>query len=837
MSEALVTLTIDGLEITVPKGTMIIDAAKMIGVEIPAFCYHPKMKPAGACRQCLVEIGRPKIDRKTRQIVRQENGEPLIEFGPKLETACSTPVGEGWVVRVNSERARQGRKEILEMLLTSHPLDCPVCDKGGECPLQDLTMRHGPGESRFLYEEKMHLAKHVPLGGLIWLDRERCIQCGRCLRFQYDVVDDPVIAFAQRGRHLEIVTSSDPGFNSNFSGNSTDICPVGALTTADFRFGARPWELNCSASVCTHCAVGCNLMINTRRAARAAGRDVVKRIMPRQNESVNEIWICDKGRFAHHFAASPKRLAQPLMRVEGALQETSWEKALARATEGLRSAGKAVIGVAGGRASNEDLFYLRMLMEGLGGRAVLHSTMAGGDLVQQLGPGPGSNLADLGSDDAILVVASDLHEEAPIWWLRVKQAAERGASLVVANARRTRLDPYATHSLRYANWAAPQAVLGLLHAATGKKEFASFKGGPGYAPAGSVLAKADNLVIFYGTEGLDYEASQALAQACANLLVRTQHLGRPNNGLIAVWPRCNTQGAWDMGLRPEPQGLAGPLRKAKAALVLAADPVGDEPHLAKDFQGLDCLIVQELFLSETAKLADVVLPAQSFIERQATFTSGERRVQRTYPAVRPWGESRADWTILADVGERVGIALPRKGEAAVMAQIASRIGDYAEVSYEALAQSEPQWPPVGGTDNYFGGTAYRNTQGLGVALRSGAQRGESITVPWTAPKEYAPEGDLLLVPVAQLLERGSTVIPSSLLEERLAPAVVRMHALDAKRLKVEHAEQVELTWKGGGVRLDVAIGEDVPQGAALIARSNGVGLVRPVAVKVRPVKR
>jgi NADH-quinone oxidoreductase subunit G len=201
-------------------------------------------------------------------------------------------------VRGFTENVRRARKDILEFLLTSPPLDCPICDKGGECPLQNLTMDFGPGKSRYIYDEKMHLAKQKPLGELIFLDQERCIQCGRCVRFQDEIVDDPVIGFAQRGRSLQIVSFSEPGFDSYFSGNTTDICPVGALTTADFRFGARPWELNAAASICQQCPVGCNLTLNVRREEKTGGAFVVKRVMPRQNEWVNEIWICDKGRFA-----------------------------------------------------------------------------------------------------------------------------------------------------------------------------------------------------------------------------------------------------------------------------------------------------------------------------------------------------------------------------------------------------------------------------------------------------------------------------------------------------------------------------------------------------------
>lgn len=268
----MITLTIDGIQVTVPEGTNIVDAAKTAGIDVPVFCYHPKMHPVGMCRMCLVEVGRPVIDRATGEFARNEDGSLKIQFNPKLETGCTTPVSEGMVVINTSDKVKRGRKDILEFLLTSHPLDCPICDKGGECPLQNLTMAHGPGTSRFLFDEKKHLLKHTPLGELIYLDQERCIQCGRCVRFQEELVDDPVIGFSQRGRSLQIVTFSEPGFDSIFSGNTTDICPVGALTTADFRFGARPWELNAAASICQHCPVGCNLTINVRREAWRVAR-------------------------------------------------------------------------------------------------------------------------------------------------------------------------------------------------------------------------------------------------------------------------------------------------------------------------------------------------------------------------------------------------------------------------------------------------------------------------------------------------------------------------------------------------------------------------------------
>ncbi len=836
MSQALVSLTIDGVEVTVPAGTLIVDAAKQAGIEIPVFCYHPKLKPVGMCRLCLVEIGRPKIDRATRKIVRDKNGDPVIEFGPKLETSCTTPVGEGWVVLANSGRALEERKKVIELLLTSHPLDCPVCDKGGECPLQNLTVDHGPGKSRFLYEDKMHLAKHVPLGDLIVLDRERCIQCARCIRFQDQIADDPVIAFSERGRKLEIVTYSKPGFNSYFSGNTTDICPVGALTTADFRFGARPWELDATASICPHCAVGCNIILNTRREARSRGREVVKRVMPRQNEAVNEIWLCDKGRFAHHFATSEERLERPVIKRRGKLVATTWENAVKFVVEGLRGADGAVLGIAGGRASNEDLFALHRLMEGIGGRAVLHDHMAGGESVQQAGVGVGTNLADLGSGDCILVVATDLHEEAPIWWLRVKQAAKRGASLIVANARRTRLDAYATHVLRYKYGAAASAILGMLHAVNWQKELSKYVS-PGTDEAAEVLSKAANVLVFYGNEGLNYAASHDLAQSCASLLAATGHVGRANNGLVAVWQHCNTQGAWDMGVLPEPDGLAAALKGKKAAYVVAADPAGDEPVLASVLARIDFLVVQELFLTETALAADVVLPVQSFAERDGTYTNAMRRVQRFFPAVTPKKDMRADWEILSAVAAEMGIVSPRPSAASVMLDIAATRSDYADVSYPALSSNALQWPHVGGKDIYFGGTAYPNRQGLGVELTPRVESQKDISFDWPLPGELTGKPSYLMVPVTKLFDRGATIVPSQILAPRLEILRLYVNPDNAKRLGMTEEGEVEIQWDGRKQRLRTVIDENVPIDVVLVPRSMGVPLEIAVPVKIHPIER
>ncbi|MBM3121248.1 MAG: NADH-quinone oxidoreductase subunit NuoG [Chloroflexi bacterium] len=835
MSETLVRVTIDGREVSVPKGMLIVDAAKKLGIDIPVFCYHPKMKPVGMCRMCLVEVGRPQRDRATGQVIRNERGQPVMQFAGKLETACTTPVEDGWEIRVDTPLAREGRRQVVEFLLTSHPLDCPVCDKGGECPLQNQTMTQGAGTSRFVYDDKQHLAKKVPLGDLIFLDRERCIQCARCVRFQEEIAGDPVIGFYERGRKLEIVTFSEPGFDSVFSGNTTDICPVGALTTADFRFGARPWEMNSAASICPHCPVGCNLTLNTRREAKSGGREVVKRVMPRQNEAVNELWICDKGRFGHAFASDAGRLTRPLVRRNGALVEASWEEALARASEGLQAAHTSLVGIAGGRASNEDLFNFRRLIEALGGKTFLHSTMSGGEWVQKVGLGSQADLGRFGRGDAVLVVASDLHQEAPLWWLRLKQAAERGATLVVLHPRPTRLDPYATHVVRSAYGQLESTFLGLLNAVQARPDLAKYSIAAEGKAAAAALAAAHRLAIFFGQEGLDFEGTEAVARTAATLLTATGHAGRPDCGLVAVWPQGNVQGAWDVGVWPDPQQAREALAAARGVLVMAADPLGDDPSLAASLPAGRFWVVQELRLTETARHADVVLPAQSFIEREGSTTTGERRVQRFYPAVRPVGETLPDFEILARIGKRAGVVI---GEAAslVLQALAADQPDYAGVSYPTLAQVEPQWPLAGGDDLYLGGTAYKNKQGLGVALSSAAERGEPLAVNLSEPQADRGRGaGLLLVPIARLLDRGATLLPSTLLHARMAPREILLHPEDAGRLAILPGQPVQIELGGQRYTATARLDSSVPPGAALVPRSVGLPIDEPARAEVSPM--
>jgi NADH-quinone oxidoreductase subunit G len=543
--------------------------------------------------------------------------------------------------------------------------------------------------------------------------------------------------------------------------------------------------------------------------------------MPRQNEQVNETWICDKGRFAYHFTESKERLEKPSV----GKQEASWEDVLNTVASKLGEAKKDTVVLASGRLSNEDLFNLKSLADGLGGKAVLYTDMGGGNLVMQVGVGQGTNFSDIGSGDAILVVASDLYEEAPIWWLRVKQAADRGATLIVANPRETKLDKHASFVVRYANGDEVKTVQDL----------------GGDSKIAEAFAKAENAIALFGSDGLGLAGSSSLAAACANLLVKTGHTGKANNGLIGVWPRANDQGAWEMGFRPEAD-LAAAL-KGKVVYIAGADPAGDSPALEQALKEAEFVVVQDLFQTKTADLADVVLPAQAYTERGGTMSTGERRVQRYYPAIPPLGETKADFTITAEIAKKLDIELESSSPALAFEKLAASVKDFAGLSYAKLAEVEEQWPIVGRGDLYYGGTTYENTQGLGVGLVSAAERGETVDIP-EVQKEAAlrpgsgqglrpKEDELLAVPVTKLYDRGTTVAPAELLTERIGETTIALHPDAVKKLGLDAGATVQVSFDDVKGEAIVKIDETISAGVALIPRSMGLAIREPVAIKVK----
>ncbi len=803
-----VTIYIDDKPYEVTAGSNLVDAAKRIGTDIPVFCYHPKMKPVGMCRMCLVEMGSPMRDRATGELV-MENGQPKINWNPKPQTACTQVVSDGMRIRTQSQMVIDGRKNVVEFLLTSHPLDCPICDKGGECPLQNLTMEHGPGTTRMVFEDKMHLDKHVPLGDLIFLDEERCIQCGRCVRFQDEVVGDPVLGFHERGRTLQIVTVSDPPFDTYFSGNTTDICPVGALTTEDFRFGARPWELTNIPSICPHCPVGCNVTASTRLDRDFGGRAMIKRMMPRQNEQVNEIWMCDKGRFGHHFTRSEDRLMHPMIRRAGAPQvATNYGEAFTAAAQAIKGAEGDVAAIAGSSMSNEDLYMLHQLVKA-GGSTRLGAwppTHAGADLVAQVGVGKGTDLGKLGNGDAVLVIASDLEEEAPVWRLRVKQAHDRGAYVVVANARPTRMDDFASATFRY--------QFGDAVSTFADQDLKAKLGG------------ATNLVIIAGAEGLTLDGSRALMQAAANFLIDTQHIGKANNGLMATLPGANGMGLHYFGFSPEnTRDIAQ--NPPKVLIVAQADVLYDDPTAAEWLSKVETVIAFSLFPDALTTQAQIALPIQSFAERDGSFTNGERRVQRFYTAQGPMGESLPAWLSIARVLERVNDTKPKASAAAVMLEITQTIPAFAGCRFNELAKVEKQFPDVGGADLYYGGTAYKNNGGLGVQIASAADTGTALksgkvdtaSVEKSAVK--VGKGELLVVPVTSLYNREQTFRPSeaAVMEARVPAAFVEINEADARKLNINDGDVVEVVVDDVRVQVRAHVNGSAPAGVVLLPRN------------------
>lgn len=835
-SDKLVKIIIDGKDYEVPAGANLVDVAKWsANNDIPVFCYHPKMEPVGMCRMCVVELGMIEKDRETGQPL-MENGQPKVRWFPKLQTACTQLVSDGMVVRTDTKKVDEARESVLEFLLTSHPLDCPICDKGGECPLQNLTMAHGPGGSRMDFSDKMKLDKHVPLGDLIYLDEERCIQCARCVRFQAELVGDDVLAFHERGRRLQIITHSDPGFDTYFSGNTTDICPVGALTTADFRFGARPWELSEVPSICPHDAAGSNISLSTRLDRDFGGRAIIKRVMPRQNEAVNEIWISDRTRFVHHFTRSSARLMQPMQRRGSALSASGWDEALRAAAKALQDAGGDVAVIAGGSASNEDLWELRQLVTGLGSTRLgaWPPTHTGAAYVAQAGVGLGSNLGRLGKGDAVLVIGADLEEEVPLWYLRLKRAQDHGVYLAVAGARPTRLEDFAAETQRgYA-----QVSGAVIRYELGEAASTMLHLREKHAEVAEKLAGAKNLVIVAGADLMTLDENRALMQAAAQFLSETGHVGKPNNGLLSPFPGPNGMGLHYLGYTPEAT-LEIAAQPPKVLILAQAEVLDDDPAAAAWLEKVETVIALSLFPDAATRQAKFALPVQSFAERDGSWTNGERRVQRFYTAQGPMGEAIPAWKAAARLRELAGQGRAKVSAAAVMLEITQQVAAYEGARYKDMAQVERQFPDVGGADLYYGGTAYQNKGGLGVQIASSADNGEEVVIGEIAVPQ-APKtkkGELLLLPIPTHYNRSYTQRASEVIAPRVPAPYVVLSSKDAKKLGVLDGDAVSVSFEGGEVTVRAQVNSAAPEGAALLPRhlSEAATPLAPASARIAKV--
>ncbi len=765
----LVNVTIDDIKVTVPAGTLVVDAAKTAGINIPIFCSHSKLDPLGACRMCTVEFIGPR--------------------GSKLDTACTVRVSEGMVVRTDTQQVKAFREANLSFLLINHPLDCPICDKGGECPLQDQTVAYGPGVSKFV-ESKRRKNKHYPISDLIMLDQERCILCWRCMRYLEEWEDKPQIGRFERGGETVIDVFPGQPVDAKTSGSIIDICPVGALTSRVSRFRYRPWEVQKTNSICTLCPVGCNLRLDERSHA-------LRRIVARENLAVNDAWICDKGRFLHQYVDHAERLKTPLVRDSqtNTLREATWDEALNRVAARLDElatvhGANAVGGVAAARVSNEAAYLFQKFFRALVGTNNVDFPDGAAVKSQPLGL---PAITDIAKSDVIVLVGIDPSEAAPVLALHIKRAVRRaGARLVIVNPRRIELARYTPANGVYlpvlpgneaivlrdlasaiqANKAADQQT-------NRKSQIANRKSSD---PAVDLLTAAKSPLFIYGPDAARGERGRAAVTALSNLAILLGYSDR----LAYIGAEANSQGVSDMGLLPET--LPGPLPVGDAAVrerlgklwgvpppaeagrsydklvaggVKALYVMGADPAIvaanAEALAGLEFLVVQDMFLTATAQLADVVLPACSFAEADGTYTNLERRVQRAPQGIRAQGASKADWAILAALAEKwlanqtfevsetskvFTAAVPdwkRKKRAkaktgpapkpwnyptaaAVLEEIGKAVPAYAGIRWDTLGDLGVQWPAAALA------RPARRTEPVDVAAIAAAQTGSYLLV-------------------------------------------------------------------------------------------------------------
>jgi NADH-quinone oxidoreductase subunit G len=665
-----VRITIDGRPVEARAGQWIIDAADNAGVYIPRFCYHPRMKPVGMCRMCLVEVESPR--------------------GATLMPACYNPVADGMEIRTKSEKATKAQEGVLEFLLVNHPLDCPVCDKGGECPLQDQTLAYGPGETRFV-EEKRHWEKPIPISNLVNLDRERCIQCGRCVRFADEVAGDPLIDFAERGDKTEVAIFPDQPYASYFSGNVVQICPVGALTSKPYRFRARPWDLQQVESTCTTCAVGC-------RTAVQASSGELTRLIGVDSDPVNWGWLCDKGRFAFPAASGATRLTVPLVREGDELVESSWGHALARVAEAMKAAkvvgGGSQIGVIGGsRLPNEDAYVWSKVARVVLGTDSIDAQLGDGLPADAILGLPRATIDQAAAAPLVITVGPDIKEELPVLYLRLRHGVrESGVQLVELTPAPTGLTPYAAETAVYrpGELAALAAAIASATEVTGdvagvpRQTIEAVRGH--IDRSGKVgAADAPPVVVILGRPSLAESEDQVAA--AARILA-----GLPGVAFLSALRRGNVNGALDFGLAPgvlpgrvsleegrswyeyhwgaplparRGHDTAGILREAShgrmgALILVGADPLADFPDSGvalKGLAGARFVVSVDTHLNESARKADVVLPAAAWAERRGTFTNIEGRITWLSQLVTEHGVSWPDWMIASELAARMGVNL------------------------------------------------------------------------------------------------------------------------------------------------------------------------------------
>ncbi len=783
-----ITLIIDGREVKATEGEMLHDAAKRGDVEIPVFCYEPKLgDPVGACRMCLVEI----------------------EGIPKLQTSCSTPARDGMVVHTRTDQVKHAQSAVVEFLLVNHPLDCPVCDKGGECPLQDISMGWGPGKSR-MTDPKRHFEKPIELSPLVAIDRERCILCYRCVRFSQEVSEDSQLQLLERGDRTFVGTFDDRPYVAPFHGNITDLCPVGALTSYTYRFRARPWDIEQAGSVCTLCPSQCNVSFTVRD-------ERVKRVIARDNPDVDDGWLCDRGRYGFEMFDAAERLRSPRLRGGS---EVSWDEAIAKAAEALEAGGAQTAAIVGDASNEEAYLVQRILREALGAPHVDSRPSRGPSAAAQAhldAPDLGAKVRDIDAADAILVLGADLLHAGPILDLRVRKAIRRnGAKLAVAGEAPTTLDGGAAAVARYAPGQAGSFLA----------ELTSDLRGEAVSAIADVLRDADRVVVIWGDrvgrEG--DEAIEALLELSAALGLEASE----GSGLLEVPSFANARGLREAGCLPDAgpgfaASVAGkPTEEIRAALesgelktllLFGVDPLRDFPDTAawdRALTAADHIICFSTFETATTAKASVVLPLETHAEKDGTVTHPDGRLQRVRPSAPRPGSIRPNWGVLAELSLALG------HDTNVSSQ---------PTAFEALTNAVPFYSGI--TDSDIGGRGIRwqDTKARSNAPEAGWEVGEGSPKRSAgaslecfgdpSPTSSSNSDALSLVTYRDLWAGPITELNPPL--RFLAPQQrVELSLPDAERLGLNSGDQVTVSQNGASLRARVAIKERVPEGVCLL---------------------
>ena len=794
---ATVTINLDGVDVEVPAGRPLIEAAQEAGTYIPRFCYHSRLKPAGVCRACLVEVEGPR--------------------GTALVPSCTTPVGEGMVVHTKTETVQKAQAGVLEFLLVNHPLDCPVCDKGGECPLQDQAFAYGAGETRFV-EEKRHYEKPIEISELIYLDRERCILCSRCTRFSEDISGDPLIDFKDRGNYVQVITFPDEPYASYFSGNTVQICPVGALTAKPYRFKARPWDLEAVESVSLVDTVHSKISLQ-------ASHNEITRIYGVDNDATNQGWLSDKDRFVHDHIYSENRITTPLIKDGDAFREATWAEALGLVAERLGSVpGDTVAGIGGARSTNEDAYAFSKFMRTVVGTPHLDAQVGDGlDPAFAAAVTPRATIDDLETAKTILLWGPDLKEELPVLYLRVRRAVTHlGANLVIVNPRRTGLDGIAAHAISYKPGTGPDVLRKI---AAGDGEYTAIR---------ETLAQGP-VVALVGRTGLGEDP--ALAESVAAFALEL-----PDARIMPLLRRGNVFGALDMGIAPtllpgrvavdDPEGRAalehhwgtipaGPGRdttgifeglaagELRALVLNGADPVRDHPQPSLAAAGLasaEFVVSFDMFVSDSAAFADVILPVAGLGEIEGTATNIEGRVQKINRLVPPAGMARTVWSIFDDIATLMGSALGAASATAIADEIALVAPAYAGTAWDRLSWGE-------GRD------------GLVLPTGDGTQPLAHTPVDHGVP---VVSGHRVLHTSRVLYDDGVIVRNSPGIAGLASSGAAYMHPRDASVLALTEGDTVIIT-ADGEVRLPVVIDSSLVEGTVYVpfnlAATAGLGAV------------